>query len=82
MIRSRGLEEKMRQQRAEAKTLDNLFRRRIEAGAAASLSWEVRTRVRDVSQRPLLRSIHYGRQPPASVSSKSVEPHRPHLTNR
>ena len=33
MIRSRGLEEKMRRQRADAKTLDNLFRRRIEAGA-------------------------------------------------
>jgi hypothetical protein len=33
MIRSRGLEDKMRRQRADAKTLDNLFRRRIEAGA-------------------------------------------------
>jgi hypothetical protein len=33
MIRSRGLEEKMRRQRADAKTLDNLFRRRIEVGA-------------------------------------------------
>jgi hypothetical protein len=33
MIRSRGIEDKMRQQRADAKTLDNLFRRRIEAGA-------------------------------------------------
>jgi hypothetical protein len=33
MIRSRGVEDKMRQQRADAKTLDNLFRRRIEAGA-------------------------------------------------
>jgi hypothetical protein len=33
MIRSRGVEDKMRRQRADAKTLDNLFRRRIEAGA-------------------------------------------------
>jgi len=33
MIRSRGFEDKMRRQRADAKTLDNLFRRRIEAGA-------------------------------------------------
>ena len=33
MIRSQALEERMRQQRADAKTLDNLFRRRIEAGA-------------------------------------------------
>ena len=33
MIRSRSLEDKMRRQRADAKTLDNLFRRRIEAGA-------------------------------------------------
>ena len=33
MIRSRGIEEKMRRQRADAKTLDNLFRRRIEVGA-------------------------------------------------
>lgn len=33
MIRSRGVENKMRRQRADAKTLDNLFRRRIEAGA-------------------------------------------------
>jgi hypothetical protein len=33
MIRSRGIEEKMRRHRADAKTLDNLFRRRIEAGA-------------------------------------------------
>jgi hypothetical protein len=33
MIRSRGIEEKMRRQRADAKTLDNMFRRRIEAGA-------------------------------------------------
>ena len=37
MIRSRGLEDKMRRQRADAKTLDNLFRRRIEAGANCSL---------------------------------------------
>jgi len=36
MIRSRGLEDKMRRQRADAKTLDNLFRRRIEAGANCS----------------------------------------------
>jgi hypothetical protein len=34
MIRSRGVEDKMRQQRADAKTLDNLFRRRIEVGAS------------------------------------------------
>ena len=33
MIRSRTLEEKMRRQRFDAKTLDSLFRRRIEAGA-------------------------------------------------
>src|SRR5438105_9588199 len=33
MIRSRALEEQMRQLRYDAKTLDNLFRRRIEAGA-------------------------------------------------
>jgi hypothetical protein len=33
MIRSSALEDKMRRQRADAKTLDNLFRRRIEAGA-------------------------------------------------
>jgi hypothetical protein len=33
MIRSQPLEEQMRQQRFDAKTLDNLFRRRIEAGA-------------------------------------------------
>jgi hypothetical protein len=33
MIRSEALEEHMRQQRSQAKTLDNLFRRRIEAGA-------------------------------------------------
>src|SRR6516162_2200815 len=33
MIRSQALEELMRQQRCQAKTLDNLFRRRIEAGA-------------------------------------------------
>jgi hypothetical protein len=33
MIRSRGIEEKMRRQRADAKTLDNMFRRRIEVGA-------------------------------------------------
>ena len=33
MIRSQALQEHMRQQRADAKTLDNLFRRRIEAGA-------------------------------------------------
>jgi Protein of unknown function (DUF1670) len=33
MIRSRALEEQMRVQRFDAKTLDNLFRRRIEAGA-------------------------------------------------
>jgi hypothetical protein len=33
MIRSRAREDKMRRQRADAKTLDNLFRRRIEAGA-------------------------------------------------
>jgi DNA-binding NarL/FixJ family response regulator len=33
MIRSRGFEDKMRRQRFDAKTLDNLFRRRIEAGA-------------------------------------------------
>jgi hypothetical protein len=32
MIRSRGIEEKMRRQRADAKTLDNLFRRRTEVG--------------------------------------------------
>jgi hypothetical protein len=36
MIRSRGIEDKMRRQRADAKTLDNLFRRRIEAGANCS----------------------------------------------
>jgi hypothetical protein len=36
MIRSRGLEDKMRRQRADAKTLDNLFRRRIETGANCS----------------------------------------------
>jgi hypothetical protein len=36
MIRSRSLEDKMRQQRADAKTLDSLFRRRIEAGANCS----------------------------------------------
>jgi biotin operon repressor len=33
MIRSRPFEDKTRQQRFDAKTLDNLFRRRIEAGA-------------------------------------------------
>jgi hypothetical protein len=33
MIRSSSLEDKMRRQRADAKTLDNLFRRRIEVGA-------------------------------------------------
>lgn len=33
MIRSQALQDQMRQQRADAKTLDNLFRRRIEAGA-------------------------------------------------
>lgn len=33
MIRSEALQEQMRQQRCQAKTLDNLFRRRIEAGA-------------------------------------------------
>jgi hypothetical protein len=33
MIRSRALEEQLRQQRFDAKTLENLFRRRIEAGA-------------------------------------------------
>jgi hypothetical protein len=33
MIRTSALEEKMRQQRLGTKTLDNLFRRRIEAGA-------------------------------------------------
>jgi hypothetical protein len=33
MIRSSPLEQQMRQQRLGAKTLDNLFRRRIEAGA-------------------------------------------------
>lgn len=33
MIRSRTLEEEMRLHRFDAKTLDNLFRRRIEAGA-------------------------------------------------
>jgi hypothetical protein len=33
MIRSRGVEDQMRQHRYDAKTLDNLFRRRIEAGA-------------------------------------------------
>jgi biotin operon repressor len=33
MIRSRSLEDTMRRHRADAKTLDNLFRRRIEAGA-------------------------------------------------
>jgi hypothetical protein len=33
MIRSRALEDKLRRQRADAKTLDNLFRRRIETGA-------------------------------------------------
>jgi len=37
MIRSRGLEDKMRRQRADAKTLDNMFRRRIEVGANAYL---------------------------------------------
>jgi hypothetical protein len=36
MIRSRGIEDKMRRQRADAKTLDNMFRRRIEAGANCS----------------------------------------------
>jgi Protein of unknown function (DUF1670) len=36
MIRSRGIEDKMRRHRADAKTLDNLFRRRIEAGANCS----------------------------------------------
>src|ERR1700676_2411645 len=36
MIRSRSLEDKMRRQRADAKTLDNLFRRRIETGAKCS----------------------------------------------
>src|ERR1700730_3157390 len=36
MIRSSALEDKMRRQRADAKTLDNLFRRRIEAGANCS----------------------------------------------
>jgi hypothetical protein len=36
MIRSRGFEDKMRRQRVDAKTLDNLFRRRIEAGANCS----------------------------------------------
>jgi hypothetical protein len=33
MIRTEALNEQMRQQRCQAKTLDNLFRRRIEAGA-------------------------------------------------
>ena len=36
MIRSSGIDNKMRRQRADAKTLDNLFRRRIEAGANCS----------------------------------------------
>jgi len=36
MIRSRGIEDKMRQQRADAKTLDSMFRRRIEVGAKCS----------------------------------------------
>ena len=36
MIRSRAIEDKMRRQRADAKTLDNMFRRRIEAGANCS----------------------------------------------
>src|SRR5260370_38311247 len=36
MIRSRGIEDKWRRERANAKTLDNLFRRRIEAGANCS----------------------------------------------
>jgi Protein of unknown function (DUF1670) len=36
MIRSRGIEDKMRRQRADAKTLDSMFRRRIEAGANCS----------------------------------------------
>jgi hypothetical protein len=36
MIRSRGIEDKMRQQRANAKTLESTFRRRIEVGANCS----------------------------------------------
>ncbi len=37
MIRSNALEEQLKQQRFQAKTLDNLFRRRIEAGANCAL---------------------------------------------
>ncbi len=37
MIRSSALEDRMRRQRADAKTLDSLFRRRIEAVAGGHL---------------------------------------------
>jgi Protein of unknown function (DUF1670) len=50
MIRSNALDEQMRQQRFHAKTLDSLFRRRIEAGAncAPFVSQAILQTVKDV----------------------------------
>src|SRR5258708_39991275 len=50
MIRTKLVEEKLRQQRLHAKSLDNLFRRRIEQGANCSpfVSGAILQTVKDV----------------------------------
>src|SRR5258707_15273053 len=50
MIRTKLVEEKLRQQRLDAKSLDNLFRRRIEQGANCSpfVSGAILQTVKDV----------------------------------
>src|SRR5260370_9892748 len=50
MIRTKPVEEKLRQQRLDAKSLDNLFRRRIEQGANCSpfVSGAILQTVKDV----------------------------------